>query len=148
MLYNLKQLNILLTWNSLRVFIYLVLGPSIRWIQPVCDPYAVCTRVLCTVNCSGQSLTVCQGILQCSLPSLVSQLSASRWRGHQAICSRSVQGTRWDLDMPGPHGFPVLPCEHRSLCCSNTIWWNWLDTSHPWVALFSHQIGILICTVS
>lgn len=69
MLYNLKQLNILLTWNSLRVFIYLVLGPSIKLIQPVCDPYAVCTRVLCTVNYSGQSLTVCQGIIQCSLPS-------------------------------------------------------------------------------
>ena len=56
MLYNLKQLNILLTWNSLRVFIYLVLGPSIRLIQPVCDLYAVCTRVLCIVNYSGQFL--------------------------------------------------------------------------------------------
>lgn len=48
MLYNLKQLN-LLTQNSLRVLIYLVLGACIGWTRLVCD---LCARSVCSVPLS------------------------------------------------------------------------------------------------
>ena len=101
MLYNLKQLNILLTWNSLSVFLYLALGPSVRLIQPACDPYAVCTRVRSSVNCSGQSLHSLLGYHPgLSSPPACSVVSL-RMKGHQAICLEVVQGTRLDSDMHG-----------------------------------------------
>lgn len=134
MLYNLKQLNILLTWNSLRVFIYLVLGPII--INTTCL-WPVCRVYTCTLYCARllRPSPSQSEIIQCSLPSWLLSCQHPEEGGTKpsvlGLC-RGPGGTWTCFLVPG---LPVLPWASQPLLFQYHLM-KLIRYFAPWVALF------------